>query len=259
MNETFLDNKKSEISNLIKNNASGKIMKIVKEVFRKVGDSDEFAEFVGQIFLIDPDFFFDKFAPIYYKNILKLLTSKQLFEMEEYILEKFSLYQNENILVSFSGEIAKGDGKMKGRIYLTNYRIIVQGINKSMVRMTSVTKSIVDKVLLYPITKTKHKRFIKKLRVIMDQITITELPCFGYQYPTFGLQKIRVNNYGNKIVYTVRLETESPSGAETSQKYVFTIFVNRNPGENVNSYDIRANEILSLLNDTIVETSKQFE
>ncbi len=253
MNEIFLEDRITQISNLMEKNASGKIFKIFKEVF-SFQTANEFSEFVGQVFLIDPDFFFDKFAKTYNKNIIKLLNLKQLFEMEEYVLKKFSLYQNENIIVSFTGQITKGKGKMVGRIYLTNYRIILQGLSKTQ-GVSMVTTSIVTKA----IRKKMQKKLIKKLQSIMSQVTSTELPCFGYQYPMYGLQKIRVTSSGNRVIYSVRLKTETPSGKISSKKYVFMIKVYKFPGENSRDFSMRAREITSIMQKTIVDTSKQFE
>lgn len=252
MNETFLDNKKSEIKNLINTKSYVSIFKIFREVFNNVGDIKLFTDFVGEVFLMDPDYFMDKFADTYNKNITKLLNAQQLFEMEEYILQKFSLYQNEKIIISFSGEIARKRGKTEGRIYLTNYRLIIQGLIKSK-GVTLITASIAEKA----ITKKMQKKMVKKLQSIMSQMTTTALPCFGYQYPIFGLQKIRVS--GRKVIYTIRLKEELSSGRIISNKYVFIIKIYHIWKESSEDFNTRVKEITSKLQNTIVEASKLFE
>lgn len=143
---------------------------------------------------------------------------------------------------------------MVGRIYLTNYRIIVQGVFKSK-GMPLLNTSFAVKA----IAKRIYKKLVKKLQNMMNQITIAELPCFGYQYPIFGLQKIRLEKSGEKIVYSIRIKTENPNGMVSSKRYTFDIVVSRYPRESNVEFNIRAREITSILNNTIVETSKQFE
>lgn len=252
MNESFLEDNKSEIRDLIRRKASWKIMRIISEEFKDTGELNKFADFVGEIFLLDPNFFLDKFAKTYNKNIARLLNFQQLFEMEEYILKKYSLYESEKILASFKGEIVRGNGKLVGRIYVTNFRIIVLGVNKSK-GISMVTVSIAQKAIV----KRMQKKLVKKLRSIMSQMTSVELPCFGYQYPMFGLVKIK--HTGRRVNYLVRIEEETASGYIKSKKYRFIINVKRNPGEGNKEFNPRSKEITLMIHNTIIEASKLFE
>lgn len=254
MNESLLEDKKSHIRNLIEKKASGKIMKIISEELKDTGDLFKFADFVGEIFLMDPDFFLDKFAKTYHNNITRLLNYQQLVEMEEYILKKFSLYESEKIVASFRGEIVRGNGKLVGRIYVTNFRIIVLGLSKSK-GISMVTVSIAQKAIV----KRMQKKLVKKLQSIMSQMTSVELPCFGYQYPIFGLLKIK--HTGTRVNYLIRIEEETASGYIRSKKYRFIINVKRNlnPREMNAEFYPRAKEITLMIHNTIVEASKLFE
>jgi hypothetical protein len=249
MNETFIENKKAEIIDLIKNKASGnKIYSIISEAYRKGIELSKFSDFVADIFLIDPDFFMKNISKTYNKNITRLLNSKQLIEMEEAILKKHCLYQDEKILVSFYGFIGMSRGSVRGRIYLTNYRFIAQGVVYTKGNITGVLN------LKRRINKAIYKSINKMIQKIINQTIGAELPCFGIQYPSFGVERLK--NVGKKVNYTVRIKSVSGNFYE---KYKFVIRVDQYPEERQSDFDTRANEVTNLISNTIIDTSKKFE
>jgi len=219
--ETKLNDAKIEIQRDYPNHKG-----INREVIDKVDNISAFHDFFGATFIIDPNYFMGKFLKTYHKNITKLLDLQQVMDMESDVLRKYSLYDNEKIIATFPGEIAIGGGKMVGRIYLTSFRIILIGTNKSK-GIPMVTTSLAGMA----INKSIQKSIVKNLQAKISQITSSELPCFGHQYPMFGLQKI-------KLGYRATLK----------KKYLFK----------VKPHGINANELAKLVHDTIVETSKKF-
>ncbi|MHA1241747.1 MAG: hypothetical protein ACTSQU_13340 [Promethearchaeota archaeon] len=237
--ETKLNDAKIEIQRDYPNHKG--IINIYREVIDKVDNISAFHDFFGATFIIDPNYFMGKFLKTYHKNITKLLDLQQVMDMESDVLRKYSLYDNEKIIATFPGEIAIGGGKMVGRIYLTSFRIILIGTNKSK-GIPMVTTSLAGMA----INKSIQKSIVKNLQAKISQITSSELPCFGHQYPMFGLQKIKLGY--STVTYKVVLETTSSSGATLKKKYLFK----------VKPHGINANELAKLVHDTIVETSKKF-
>lgn len=238
--ETKLNDAKIEIKRDYPNEKT--IFNIFREVIDKVDDISAFHGFFGDTFIIDPNYFVEKFLKTYNKNITKLLDLQQVMDMESDVLRKYSLYENEKIIAIFPGEIAIGGrGKMVGRIYLTTFRIILIGTNKSK-GIPMVTTSLVGMA----INKSIHKSIVKNLQAKISQITSSDLPCLGHQYPMFGLQKIRLGT--KSVTYKVALETTSSSGAILKKKYLFKVVPHGN----------NASALAKLVHDTIVETSKSF-
>lgn len=238
----FLETKLNEAKKQIQNNYPKGIINIYTRVFNRVVDNiTTFHEFFGETFIIDPNYFMEKFLKTYYKNITKLLDLQQVFDMEAYVLQKYSFYENEKIIASFPGEISIGSGKKVGRIYLTTFRIILIGINKSK-GVPMLTTSLVGMA----INKSIQKSIVKNLQSKISQITSSELPCLGHQYPMFGLQKIKLGN--RSVTYKVLLETTSSSGSILKKKYLFKVVPHGN----------NAFKLAKLVHDTIVETSKSF-
>ena len=116
-----------------------------KKKFQHLSDS-EFFDIVGETFKLDPDYFMRGIYNPFRKKMNTIIGSSKLKEMEEYIIQKFCLYEGEQILYECEGtiknaETAKRDksGKYKGepvpptvfirsaRLFFTNYRIIAQG------------------------------------------------------------------------------------------------------------------------------------
>ena len=237
----LLETKLNEVKNLIQTQSPKGIIDVFREVISKVDNITLFYDFVGNTFATGPIFFIEKFLKIYQLNITKLLNLDQVFEMEAQILQKFSLYQDEKIKASFHGEIEVGAGKVVGRIYLTTFRIILIGKNKSKVpwlAQTFVGRIVID--------KTIQKSIVRNLQAKLSQMVSTELPCLGHQYPMFGLLKIKLGS--RTVNYQVLLETTLPSGSISRKKYRFKVV----------PYGKDSSELARLVHDTIVETSKTF-
>jgi hypothetical protein len=147
---------------------------VFSDVRNSVAEKAVFYDFVGDMFVKRPKFFLTTFFKLYNKNIVKILSPEELFEMEQHILQKHCLYPNEKLIISFNGKYVLGTGKEVGRLHLTNDRIIVQGSIKST-GVPMVTRSVVQG----QVNKYIHKK-------LLDKSQPTDLPCFGYQHSIFG-------------------------------------------------------------------------
>lgn len=237
----FLETKLNEAKIQIQNKYSKGIINIYREVINKVDNVSAFHDFFGETFIIDPNFFMEKFLKTYHKNVRKLLDLQQVFDLEAYTLQKYSLYENEKIIASFPGEVQVGNGKMVGRIYLTSFRLILIGTSKSK-GIPMVTTSLAGMAL----SKSHQKSIVRNLQAKLSEVTDVNLPCLGHQYPMFGLQWIDLS--GKLVTYKVKLETTSSSGVTSKKKYKFKVKPHGN----------NAKELAKLVHDTIVETNKSF-
>jgi len=116
---------------------------LTKEEYQHLSDSD-FNLIVGETFKLNPEFFMDSL----YADLRQRMEKKNRLEMDKYIIEKYSLIDGEHIIYECNGnikfvdsQIVKPSGGLKfggaypalvkitsGSIFLTNYRLIAQGM-----------------------------------------------------------------------------------------------------------------------------------
>jgi hypothetical protein len=158
-----------------------------KPEFNSLSDK-EYYYLVGETFKSDPVFFM---GSIYGSGVLRrrLYENVNEREMEKYILEKFSLYEGEQILFEDSGKIilegGGGVNSVHGTIYVTNFRIIAQG---KLSTKKGLELGMSDTIDLF--TGGRAKR--KSRKVFIEGSLSQELPCYGYKIKTrnhSGLQK----------------------------------------------------------------------
>jgi hypothetical protein len=75
-----------------------------KEKSQQLSDS-EFYNVVGETFKLNPDFFMNELYQTFRNKIVKIIGVKNLMDMEEYIIEKFTLYEEEQILYECKGNL----------------------------------------------------------------------------------------------------------------------------------------------------------
>ena len=150
----------------------------------------EFFDIVGETFKLNPEFY----MKIHYNNVRKrikeLYGAEKLKGMEKYILEKFCLYDGEQILYDFYGGVGQTLDRPKtgfvepkpvivgvssGSIFVTNYRIIAQGELKEQGGRITFSE-----LLMYEAGSSLRDEGKKG---IIESSTLQEIPCYGYQFP----------------------------------------------------------------------------
>jgi len=119
---------------------------ISKEEYQHLSDSD-FYFIVGETFKLNPKFFMDEL----YKDLRQILQNRNSLTMDKYIIENYCLLDGERIIFECNGNLSftdshaiKESGGIKisgntpavveittGTIFLTNYRLIAQGLLNS--------------------------------------------------------------------------------------------------------------------------------
>ncbi|MFX1448237.1 MAG: hypothetical protein ACFFCG_08875 [Promethearchaeota archaeon] len=155
-----------------------------KEEYQPVSNT-EFYDIVGETFKLNPEFFMNWIYP-------KINTR----EMAKYIVEKLCLYDGEQILSEFEGDIKQVDDIRNnlsvsvkgGTIIVTNYRIIAQGKLKAKGGQRPAG------FLFWTMGFWKSGSYerTKSKEGIADRSLDQEIPCYGYQFkkkPLFSLHK----------------------------------------------------------------------
>lgn len=167
-----------------------------KEELQSLADVD-FYDIVGETFKLNPS--------IFMKHIYeKFWQYKNKSEMEKYILEKYCLYDGEQILFEGSGKTIQelpggGRNSVSGTIYVTNFRIIGQG------KLSSIKGVPFDDWIDVVISPFRGHRDKKKSKdELIEGSTYQELPCYGYQFKTKNRSGVKKKKDG--IKYSVNRE-----------------------------------------------------
>jgi len=160
---------------------------LTKEEYRHLSDSN-FNYIVGETFKMNPEFFMDSL----YVDLRQRLKKQKRLKMDKYIIEKYSLIEGEHIIFEYNGNIKFFDYQMvkssgglssvepwrvawisitSGSIFLTNYRLIAQGM---LAAKGGRNWGWGDFVWLI----TGSSRRYKALKTILESS-----PSYGYQFP----------------------------------------------------------------------------
>lgn len=158
----------------------------------------------------DNEYFIDKVYP--FLQISLGGRTSQMTEMDEYIFKKFCFLEGEDIVDKFFGSISEKKVNSTGRIYLTNYRIILSGIQ--VVRSAQHKgygpgrPGWVGMAFRSGITRRRQavrRAITKTLRVDINSLDLVE---WGYYFPVHEAFKIKLNKKNKSISYSITVETE---------------------------------------------------
>ncbi|MBA7677066.1 hypothetical protein ES703_85314 [subsurface metagenome] len=152
---------------------------LTKEEYQHLSGSD-FNFIVGETFKLNPEFFMDS---LYWDLRLRMEKKNRLI-MDKYIIEKYSLIDEEHIIFECNGDIKLVDSQKgslsvtSGSIFLTNYRLIAQGIldAKGPLTLLEIAKHILD---IYAIVGGDISRRREATELLLES-SLT----FGYQFPS---------------------------------------------------------------------------
>jgi hypothetical protein len=180
MNEIDQDSDVNQIMNIIKEEISSsqpfsrRIINLLydlrtKEEYKSLSDTDYY-DIVGETLKLNPEFFMDSIYP-------RMRSFHFSLEMAKYIVEHFCLYDNEQIIYEFPGDITQMTtvkvSVKGGHIFVTNYRIIAQGILKA-----KGGRNPNWGLAVLALSGGSARRKGKKSVIDVSQ----EIPCYGYQF-----------------------------------------------------------------------------
>lgn len=228
----------------------GTIISIFKNMFSSINNYSSLSiifDYIGTTFSVDDLWFMDKIYPKLYKIAKRTLYWNDFIGMEKYLLEKYSLYGaygGETILTSFEGRISLGDVEVKGRVYLTKYRIIAHGKSGPTTGAAMMWAGAMSSssggggsgsgiAIAYGVAKSIQKKIQKTMATKFDNVK----PCYGYQYPYADAYRIQLTT--KAVKYHVDLEIEKKYKVKNK-----TLKIKVVPKENIR-------ENLSILKDRI--------
>jgi len=251
---------KEEIKNLIRQERKGNAVKMIVNIAasQKLLDK-EFYDLVGEVIRFNQQYFMEKMYPKFYKNISRLFNSNQMYEMEQYILEKFSFYSGEKLLDSFNGKTVQKDTQVAGRVYLTNYRIIAHGkfgptpgssLAAAGAGAAGGTGSQTGTNIGASMALNEYiqKRVQKRLQEYMSHESSEGKSCFGYQYPI--IDSYNVARKAKNLSYRVDIEFEK-KGKLKRKTLKMKIVPKKELAETSNVFNNRRKQNLTLIENNL--------
>lgn len=203
-------------NDLLSNIDAKKGMKVVKGLRDLLKNSDipfkDAYDLVGEVIQKDSDYFMDKIYQSVQIQLRKFSLSK-LIEMDEYILKNFCFLEDEDIIATFYGTIFDKKTSTVGRIFLTNYRIILSGkqeVRSAQKSMRVGRPSLIGMAVGAAIRSgfTAHRKAIRRAitLALRKDITAWNLAEWGYYFPLHNAMGI--NRTKKNISYSITIETE---------------------------------------------------
>lgn len=192
---------RANLKQLIEKEKKREVIRYFKNLFKNYSyDTNlrkKIYDLIGEMLNENPEYFMkDLYIRFYRKCVYKRrkpLTPQEISEMEEYILRKFCFYRGEQLITSSFGSLAIGIYRIDGTFYVTNRRMIANGIiyNTMIGGMTDGPPNIIDLVLIlvnfYGVIRGLSTPWKKRIMKKFNEIK----PCFGFEFPYIGIHHIQ--------------------------------------------------------------------
>ena len=164
-------------------------------------------DLLGELTIKNSEYFMETLYPVLQTR--RGATIPEKIKTDEYMLEKYCFLEGEDIKTTFFGKIADKKTVTTGIIYLTNYRILVCGVQ--------ITRSAQQKVqtgrpslvgILVRSGITQHRKAIRKAitKAFRKDLTEWTLGEWGYYFPIYNVRNIKRGK--NSVSYVIDVETE---------------------------------------------------
>lgn len=178
---------------------------------------DQKLDILGELTSRDPEYFMENIYPYrstpYPKpgavTLYKFIAAQhhELVKLEEYILKNYCFLEGEDIKTVFHGTLGYKKTVTLGRIYLTNYRLIVSGEQTVRSAQSQMGRSSIVSVLVRS-GITRHRKAINRaiLKAFRKDLTGRDIGEWGYYVPIHNAKNIKRKK--DSVSYAIDLETE---------------------------------------------------
>jgi hypothetical protein len=183
---------------------------------------DQKLDILGELTLRDSEYFMENIYPFRSMTTRDLGPGKmpvfqffrsnfpELDKMEEYILKNFCFLEGEDIKTVIYGTVEDKKTATKGRIYLTNYRLIVSGkqtVRSAQKKPDSIYRTSIPSALIRS-GITRHRKAIRKAitNAFRKDLMEWDIGEWGYYFPIYNAKNLKRGK--NSVSYSVDVETE---------------------------------------------------
>lgn len=216
-------------------------------------------DILGELTVKDSEYFMEQLYPFRPKDPrhpvnIGSLTLFQFFnspyhvliEMEEYILKNYCFLEGEDIKTVIYGTVGDKKTVTIGRIYLTNYRIIVSGSQtvQSAQPQIRVRQSITSVLVRSGITR--YRKAIRKAitEAFRKDLTEWNIGEWGHYFPIYNAKNIRRGK--SSVSYAIDVETE-----KNRINLKITIFPRKLKGQSKKEFQEQKENALNQIEDLL--------
>ena len=163
-------------------------------------------DFLGELTIKDSEYFMEKVYPGVHV-LTRRAPISEINKMDEYMFKNYCSLAGEEIITMFHGNVADKKTVTSGRIYLTNFRILVCGNQITRSAQKQVGRSSLVGALVRS-GVTHHRKAIRKAitKAFRKDLAEWNLGEWGYYFPIYNARNVK---RGKKSVsYAIDVETE---------------------------------------------------
>ena len=212
----------------------------------------EFYDIYGELINENLSFALNHCFNIFRTKASKFLSAEALTEMDRYLLSNFALSEQENLITSFKGEFQRPKAKLKGHLFLTDFRFLGTGILSEKGQSSTGTgpKSLIS--LATTLSRDAHINAIRKAlqKAMGDKFSEKALNVFQYHFPIINAYNVRKSK--NDITYTVTLKYQAKKKMK-EKVMAFKVTPKKEKTELPLSFANRKEKILNAIEETLLK------
>lgn len=242
-----------KIKDLFKRTKAKKFIKsLITILENNVSNLKEFYDFYGEYIKENRDFALNKCYHLFRTKASKIISVKDLVDMDDYILNNLVFTGEEKLITSFMGTFKRPKAKLVGHIFLTNFRFLGTGV---LVEKGS-TPGTGPKSLLaagIAIARSASRDAIKNALVkgMGQKFSEEMMSIFDNHFPIIDAFNIKKKK--NQISYSVKLEYQKKN--KTKQKVLdFSVKPKKEKGEDKTSFINRREQILNKIESILLKS-----
>jgi len=235
---------KSELKDLFERKKRIKTWKLLDKVYKSMNEEsriEDYGDFLREISEYNEEFYNGNVYTMLHVGI------PEMTEIDEYLLKNYGLANGEEIVEIFEGNISDKNFSTSGKIFLTNYRMMISGSRSS----TSKSTFGGPRSLLELRKELKHlKKGSRIEKSLSGEASSRNLMHVGYYYPIFGAYKLK----RKKSSINYRADIEYQKGSKTKkEKLNIRISPYKLKGEQKEDYRKRTTELLDKIEKILLE------
>lgn len=224
-------------------------------VEKRASNITEFYDLLGELIKEDFVFFLNACYFSLKKNAAKIISATTLSEMDKYVLENFCFNPEEKLIASTRGQFIRPKGKLTGFLYLTNFRLIGDGVLSEQQKSSPVVSHSAlrgaIKMGVRGIKDAQVRAVREALKKTMgDKFSEQALKIFPHHFPIMNAYNIKKGS--KSVSYTMTIEHEQ-RGKMKSKVMNFKIVPKKEKGEDSTSFNKRLGEILNAIEETLLK------
>jgi len=218
---------------------------------KKQNDINEFYDLYGELINENFGFALNRCYHLFRSKASSILVAETLAEMDMYILSNFALAEQEKLITSFKGVFKRPKAKLKGHVFLTNFRFLGTGTLSEKGSTPGVgPKSLLAAAVV--ISRDARRNAIKKalVRAMGDKFSEKALNVFQYHFPIINAYNVKKSS--NNVAYTVNLKYQVKKKMK-EKIMAFKVTPKIEKTESPQSFAIRKEEILNVIEETLLK------